>query len=60
MAKWLECWLAGNFESTVSILYCLYSGSCKIFGGVRDPPDLQSSNLFFSTLSYPFSLIHYC
>ena len=32
MAKWLECWLAGNFESTVSILYCLYSGSCKIFG----------------------------
>lgn len=32
MAKWLECWLAGNFESTVSILYCLYPGSCKIFG----------------------------
>ena len=23
--SWLECWLAGNFESTVSILYCLYS-----------------------------------
>lgn len=32
MTKWLECWLAGNFESSVSILYCLYSGSCKILG----------------------------
>ena len=64
MAKWLECWLAGNFESTVSILYCLYSGSCKIFGmpysvtksydGVHDPPDPQnpiSSFPLFLTLS---------
>ena len=54
MAKWLECWLAGTFESTVSILYCLYSGSCKIFGmpySVPDPQNLISSFPLFLTLS---------